>query len=190
MTGECGQRVCVVGTSGCGKTTMARKIAGRLDIRHVELDALHWEPDWTPAPRDVFRWRVQEALDKDAWATDGNYSVVRDIVWGHADTVVWLDYGLPLVMWRLLRRSIRRATTGKDLWSGNQETFRRAFFSRDSILLWALQTYHRRRREYPELFALPQHAHLTTVQLRSPREAHAWLSTISSHHITDREDIR
>ena len=55
------RRIAVVGTSGSGKTTLARRLAQRLGIPHVELDALHWEPDWTPAPRDVSRARGRGA---------------------------------------------------------------------------------------------------------------------------------
>jgi adenylate kinase family enzyme len=39
-------RVVVVGTSGSGKTVMAKRIATGLDLRFIELDRLHWEPSW------------------------------------------------------------------------------------------------------------------------------------------------
>ena len=162
-----GPRICVVGTSGSGKTTLARSLAAGRQVPHVELDALHWEPNWTEAPLPVFRQRVAAALDRESWVVDGNYSVVRDIVWGRASTVVWLDYPFGLVAWRLMRRTLRRALMQEELWSGNRESLRKAF-SRDSILLWMLQTYWRRRREYPQLFQRPEYGHLQVVRLHMP----------------------
>ena len=179
MTVDFGRRIVVIGTSGSGKTTTASQIAQRLEIPHVELDALHWEPNWTPAPLDVFRERTAQALSGDAWVVDGNYSKVRDIVWSRADTVVWLDYALPVIMWQLVQRTLRRSLAQEELWGGNRESLRMALFSRESILLWALQTYRRRRREYPILLDEPEHAHLIVVRLRSPRDTHAWLSGLT-----------
>jgi adenylate kinase family enzyme len=171
-----GQRIVVVGTTGSGKTTLARRLARLLAIPHVELDALHWGPDWTPFPLEVFRERTAQALGGDAWVVDGNYGKVRDIVWSRADTVVWLDFALPVVMGRLLWRTLRRVFSREELWGGNRERFLSQFLSRDSLFLWALRTYWRRRREYPELLERPEHAHLRVVHLRSPGEERAWLA--------------
>lgn len=179
MSAQCGQRVSVVGTSGSGKTTTASQMAQQLGIPHVELDTLHWELNWTPAPLDVFRERVAQALSGDAWVVDGNYSKVRDIIWSRADTVVWLDYPLPVIMWQLVRRTLRRSLTQEELWSGNRESLCKALFSHESILLWALQTYRRRRREYPALLGQPEHAHLMVVHLRSPQATRDWLSDLT-----------
>lgn len=172
------QRIAVVGTTGTGKTTLAQCIAQALDIPHVELDAIHWLPNWTPAPLTVFRERTAQALSGDRWVVDGNYGKVRDIVWSRADTVVWLNYALPVIMGRLVWRTLRRVVTQEALWSGNRESLQTTLFSRDSILLWALQTYRRRRREYPVLFAMPEYAHLTVVRLCSPRATAGWLSKL------------
>jgi len=178
MKAECGRRISVVGTSGSGKTTTASQIAHRLGIPHVELDALHWGANWTPSPLNLFRERVSQALDSDAWAVDGNYSKVRDIVWGRADTLVWLDYWLPVIMWRLVQRTLWRSLLQEELWGGNHESLVKALFSRESILLWALQTYGRRKKEYPALLSQPEHAHLSVVHLRSPRVTRDWLSNL------------
>jgi adenylate kinase family enzyme len=170
------QRYVVVGTSGSGKTTLARRLAQRLEIPHVELDALHWDPNWTPVPREVFCERVTRALGGETWTTDGNYSAVRETIWRRADTVVWLDYSLPVILWRITSRTIRRVVTREELWNENRERFSTSFLSRDSIILWSLQTYRRRRREYPLLFAQPKFAHLKVVHLRSPAEARQWVN--------------
>jgi adenylate kinase family enzyme len=167
--------VAVVGASGSGKTTLARRLAERLGVAHVELDALFWGPDWTPAPLETFRARVRDALAGDGWTTDGNYRKVRDLVWAQADTLVWLDYPLPLVMWRVTTRTLRRSLTGEELWSGNRESLRNALFDRDSIVLYALKSCRRHRREYPVLLDEPAYRHLRVVHLRSPRAMRKWI---------------
>jgi adenylate kinase family enzyme len=176
--GSCPRRIAVVGTSGSGKTVFAERLAQHLGIPHVELDAIHWGPNWTPRPLEDFRQRTAQALAGDAWTVDGNYSKVRDIVWARADTVAWLDYRLPLIMWRVVGRTLRRSLTGEVLWNDNREYLSQALFSSDSIVLWSLRSYRRRRREYPLLFQRPEYAHLRLVQLRSPRQAHEWLASI------------
>lgn len=153
------QRIVVIGTTGSGKTTMGNAIAQRLALPHVELDALNWGPSWTEVPRDIFRDRVAQAVSGGAWVVDGNYSKARNLVWSRATTIVWLDFSLPVILWRLLRRTIARTLTQEELWSGNRERIRTAFLSRDSLFIWALQTYRRRRRSYPILLSQPEHAH-------------------------------
>jgi adenylate kinase family enzyme len=172
------QRISVVGTTGSGKTTLARQISRRLGIPHVELDALHWEPNWIEVPDEVMRDRVDVALAGTMWVVDGNYSVVRDIVWGKADTVVWLDYPFWVTIKQLLWRTFWRSVTQEEVCNGNRETWQKALFSRDSILLWALQTYHKRRREYPILFEQPEYAHLVIVRLHSPKYTQNWLANL------------
>lgn len=174
------RRLVVVGTTGSGKTTLARRLAGLLGAPHIELDALSWEPDWKPAVPDVFRQRVQKALAADSWVVDGNYRAVRDLVWPRAGVIVWLDYPLPVILWRLLTRTLRRVSTQEELWSGNRERLRTAFFSRDSLFVWALTTYRRRRQEYSRIFQEPQYRHLLVVRLRSPEQTRAWLKGLGT----------
>lgn len=173
------RRINVVGTSAAGKTTMARSIAARLGVPHVELDALHWERGWRDAPWDVMRERVQRAVAADAWVVDGNYSAVRDLVWERAEAVVWLDFPLRTILWRYVVRTGRRVRTQEELWpgTGNRETLSMHLLQRDSLLWWILSTYRRRRREYPPLLAA--RPDLVAVRLRSPRNADRWLAQLA-----------
>jgi adenylate kinase family enzyme len=174
------RRVSVVGVTGSGKTTFAAALAATLGCAHVELDALHWEPNWVMAELPVFRDRVAAALAGERWVADGNYAKVRDLVWDRADTVVWLDYPFPLTFGRLLRRTVARLRTGELLWGTNRERWRDHFLSRESLLLWAIQTYPKYRRTYPTLLADERYRHLALVRLRSPRQAERWLAAVAA----------
>jgi len=172
-------RISVIGTSGTGKTTFANKLAGILHIPHVELDALHWEADWVPAPKEVFRSRVREAVGAERWVVDGNYSKsARDLVWERADAIVWFDLSFTVTIGRLMRRTIYRLMTGEERCNGNRERLGLAL-SRDSIILWVLQSYKRRRMEYPLLLAAQEQRGAQTVRLHSPKEADRWLMRLA-----------
>ncbi len=173
------RRVAVVGTSGSGKTTMARAIAARLGVPHVELDAFHWAPGWTEVDPEAFRARVAAALEADGWVTDGNYSKVRDLYLARVDTVVWLDLPLRTCVWRIARRTFVRARSHEELWgSGNRESWRKQL-GRDSLLWWVLTTHGRRRRENEARFADPALAGVEILRFRSSAAADAWLAGLA-----------
>ena len=174
------RRIVVIGVTGSGKTTLAKRLAARLGIPHVELDALHWEPNWRHATDEEFRLRVETAVSVPAWVVDGNYSICRDIVWSRADAAVWLDFPLWTVFWRLWNRIWRRWWTRELLWGNNREPLLVHFklWSDDSLIKWLFKTYARRKRQYPALFATPEYSHLKVFHLKSPRQAEAWLEAV------------
>jgi adenylate kinase family enzyme len=172
------QRVSLVGVPGSGKTTVGRQLAASLGVPFVELDAIFHQPGWGELPRDDFRQRVSEALTADRWVVDGNYSAVQDLVWRRADTVVWLDLPRPLVMRRIVLRTIRRAVTRERLWNGNREPLTN-FYRLDpekNVIRCAWVKYH----EYVERYGGAMHdaayTHLSFVRLRSRREVDAFLA--------------
>ncbi len=174
------RRLVVVGTTGFGKSTLAERLSRRLGLDFIELDALHWEPNWQPAEDAVFRQRVEAATRAPAWAVAGNYSRVRDVVWPRAQVAIWLDYPFLVGLRRLAVRTVRRTVRREELWNGNRERFwwHLKFWSDESLLAWYFKTYGRRKREYPRLLALPEYAHLKVVRLRTPAETEIWLEEL------------
>ena len=174
------KRVVVVGTSGSGKTTFDRSLASKMRAPHVEFDAYRHGPNWAETPNDIFRRNLSEALSGPVWVADGNYSIVRDVVWSRATAIVWLDYPFPLTFWRLLWRTIGRAVRRTELWNGNRENLWGHLFTRDSLLLWAIQTHWPRRRRYRQVLELPEYRHLTVFHVHRPKEANSLLDSIAS----------
>ena len=172
-------RIVVSGTTGTGKSTLAAELARRLRLPCVELDALHFLPGWTPVEPALFRRTVDAATAGEGWVVAGNYSVVRDLTWGRADTIVWLDYPFGFTARRLLRRTLRRALTQELLWGTNRESFRQSFFTRDSILLWFLKTHGKRRHDFPPALAEQVARGACVVRLRSQAATEAWLAGLA-----------
>jgi len=172
------RRVVVFGTTGSGKSTLAEALAARTGLRVIELDALFWGRDWQPATDELFRHRVErETRDgEDGWIVVGNYGQVRDLTWRPADTLVWLDLPLGLVMSRLLRRTVKRIATRENLWgTGNRETLANSFLSRNSILYYAFRTHRRNRERFTiecEFLAKEK----TVVRLRTAREVERFIA--------------
>jgi adenylate kinase family enzyme len=166
------KRVAIISSaSGNGKTTTGRALAERLGVPFVELDALHHGPNWSEPTDDDFRARVQPIVESDAWVIDGTYrNKLGDLVLDHADVVVWLD--LPLRVWlpRLVRRTVRRVVRKEVLWAGNRERWRDALHPRNSVVVYALRGYRKRRRTYAaDLARFP------VVRLRTSAEVDEFL---------------
>jgi adenylate kinase family enzyme len=152
---------------------MAKALAATLAIPHVELDALHWGPGWQALSNtdpDEFVRRVKSATAGDGWVVDGNYAMVREITWSRATHLVWLDYDRPVIMWRVIRRTLGRAVSRAELWSGNVEHWRNLLRPSHPIR-WAWTTWRRRRVEIEALLGQQAQAHLIVHRVRRPAEA-------------------
>ncbi|HYF02112.1 MAG TPA: adenylate kinase [Patescibacteria group bacterium] len=169
------KRIVVIGTSCSGKTTFGAKLSQLLKAPNIELDDIHWRPGWIEIPDEEMRELVVKEVEQESWVVVGNYGFVRDIIWRRADTIIWLNYPFRIVLYRALKRTLRRVIIKDVICNGNVETFKRSFMSRDSILLWVLQTYHRGRRNTPQLLKNPENDHLQVIEFRHPEEAEEFL---------------
>ena len=80
-----------------------------------------------------------------------------------------------------LRRTLVRYVTREELWTAkNRESLYKTLFTRDSILYWVMTTWKKRRREYPELIARPEYAHLRVFRFRNPAETARFLTSLRS----------
>lgn len=165
------QRISIVGTSGAGKTTVAAMAAKRLGIPHIELDALRHGPNWTETPDEEFRRQVAACAAEPNWVIDGNYSVVRELVWDRATTVVWIDPPHPVIMAQVIWRSVSRAITRQELWNGNREEARN-WMDPVHPIRWAFSTHKARQDKFIAAMG-PK-----WIRLRSRKAIHHWLATL------------
>jgi adenylate kinase family enzyme len=172
------RRVSIQGISGSGKTTLARGLAGRLGVPHLETDGLVHQAGWRELPDDELRAAIEPILAGDGWVVDADYRrKLGTLVLERADTVVWLDLPLHVCLRRLLRRTSGRIRRSEELWNGNTESWRGAFWGWDSLFVWAVRKHVSQRRELPPLLARPELSHLRVVRLRSPAAVSAWLDS-------------
>jgi len=179
-------RIWIVGCSGAGKTTLARRLAADLSILHLELDGVFHQADWTPLPRDEFRARVAETLDGHrGWVACGNYNqALGDVVVSRANTVLWLDPPKRVVMTRLLLRTLRRTVTRETLWNGNRERWTNltSWDPHKSILRWGWTEFSRYRARYEAASTDGSWHHATVHRLRSAASVDAFVAGAPGLH--------
>jgi adenylate kinase family enzyme len=165
-------RVVIVGTSGAGKTTLARRLSRELDLPHVELDAINWQPGWRALYEEdlpEFRRRVAQTTAGERWVCDGAYGRVRDTLWPRATHLVWLDLPRGTIMRQVIARSLLRGLTRKPLFNGNREDLRQ-LFAPDSPVRTAWTNHQRNRARYEAALAQPEHTHLTVLRITRRRD--------------------
>ncbi|WP_328456739.1 adenylate kinase [Streptomyces sp. NBC_00386] len=171
------ERILVVGVTGAGKSTLARALGERLGLAYHEMDALYYDgPGWSV--NASFAEDVARLSAGPRWVVDSlGHPEVRDLLWGRADTVVWLDYPRHVVAPRVLRRSLRRSARREVLFGGNRETWR-GWLSREHPVRWSWSQYAGRREEIDRRTRDPRFAPLDTLCFARPEEAAFWLATL------------
>lgn len=177
-------KINIIGTSGSGKSTLARRIAAELALPYIEMDRLYWRPDWQGTPDDELLATLANTLDATpGWVLDGNYNRTRPVKWRDVDMVVWVDCGFTRTLRQAVARAFKRAWHRQELWpgTGNRESFRRSFFSRESIIIWTIKTWRSNRERYEADMQNPQYAHIQFIRITSRQRADALISTLKSH---------
>lgn len=86
------ERILIIGGNGCGKTTFSEKLAPKLGLPLVHLDALYWRGGWQPAPRAEFDALLLRELEQQRFILDGNMSRTLPLRLQYCDTVIWMDF--------------------------------------------------------------------------------------------------
>ncbi|KAH7341111.1 hypothetical protein B0J17DRAFT_346164 [Rhizoctonia solani] len=145
-------QISIVGNSGSGKSTLGRYLSKHLQIPHLSIDELFWNPGWVPTQSDVLRDQVQAFIESNpgGWIVDGNYiRMIGPIVQDAATDVLWLDPPLIINFWWVLRRTFCRLFLGEPSCApGCHEEIRETLGSKDSILLYSLSHHGICRAEF------------------------------------------
>jgi len=175
------QRMIVVGDSGSGKSTLAARIARAIDAPFIELDALHWKPNWVESSDDELRPKLEAAAATERWVAAGNYGrVSRGTLWPRAEVIVWIDLPLTTVLPRLMRRTYLRWKTHELLWGTNYEDWRNhvGLWERDNLFHFMLRNHGPRRKNYAAFMAGNEFTQARWVRLCTPREIEAFVDTL------------
>ena len=177
-------RLVVVGCAGSGKTTMARALARALNVRHVELDGLNWDPGWrnlTAEDPETFRRRIAAAAAGEAWVMDGNYVAVKGDHWVRATAFVWMDTPRWRVMPQVIWRSVSRAVEGRELWAGTGNRERPGdWLKKEHPIRWAWDTWTMIHDRYADWFADGVFEGRPVWRVRSPREGRALVARLAA----------
>jgi adenylate kinase family enzyme len=103
---ELGTRICIMGPSNSGKSTLAEVIARAKGLEVVHLDQLHHLPntDWVPRPADEFAALHDAAIIGERWVIEGNYSRLLPQRLARATGFIHLDVPTSTSLYRYFRR--------------------------------------------------------------------------------------
>lgn len=171
------KRINIVGTSGSGKSTLGKKIAEIIQAPYVGFDELFWLPNWQEKPDEQFFPDLEKALQGDSWVLDGNYNRTKSIKWKNVQAVVWIDLPFWLNLKQAITRAIKRAWSKEEIWpgTGNYETFKKSFFSKDSIILWTITSYKGIVERYEKEMNSKENAHITFIRLKNYKDIEIFL---------------
>lgn len=178
------RRMHIIGNSGSGKSTLAAHLADVVSVPVVELDALNWEPGWVglnETDPGEFERRIGKATSGDAWIVAGSYSgFAKRVFWDRAEYVVWLDFPVPILILRVLKRAWQRWRTRELLWGTNYERFwpHLAAWRKESLVWWIVTQQNRKRREMRAAMADPKWAHIKFVRLTSLVEIERFMALL------------
>ena len=105
---DLGRRICIIGPSNSGKSTLAAAIGRSRGLEAVHLDRFAHFPNtnWRPRPKADFNVLHDATILGEDWVMDGNYSRCWPQRFARATGVILLDAPTPVSLLRYLRRSL------------------------------------------------------------------------------------
>ncbi len=164
-------KINILGAAGAGKSTLAKYLSKKYNLKRVELDSIFWKPNWTASTDEEFKRNVMAEINGQVgWIVEGG-TPVREVFWQDLDVVIWLDYPLPLIIFRIARRTFLRVFITKEKMCGeNRENFIHQYFSSKSILYSALKSFWAAKKFYHDLLSQTKSSHIRVYRIKTPKE--------------------
>ena len=180
----------MIGSSGSGKTHVARRVSEALGLPLLELDSVSHRGGWSATSPEDFREEVELFAKGPQWVIDGSYTSygTREVVWPMADTFVWLDPPKRTVMRRVITRTLRRVITREELWDGVKEPWSN-LYSLDphrNIIVWAWTRFEHTRSKLESAMNDGSWAHADVRRLRTAGEVDRFLHSVGESTSTER----
>ena len=168
-------RIMIIGFSGGGKSTLARKMGEILGIEPTHFDRLHWLPNWVESTREYKREMIKPVLECDRWIIDGNY---HHIYWQErlelADTVIFIDVNRFTCLYQAWKRSrIYKGKTRPDMGEGCIEKIDLEFAK------WVFFKGRKKRRDYLETMKMLKDTGKDTYILKGKKDINKFLKGLS-----------
>lgn len=159
---ELGSRICILGPSNSGKSTLASSISIHQRLPCIHLDQLYHQPNsnWVPRPYTDFQQLHDNAIQNERWIIDGNYTNLFPQRASKATGLILLDVSTKISLYRYFRRCLFEKNHLGAL-EGNQDSIKWNMIKHIAI------TTPKNRQRYQEIFI---NSSLPKIQLRSPKE--------------------
>lgn len=101
------KRICIIGGSGTGKTTLSNNLGRVLNIPVCHLDGIHHTENWGVRDKEERDKIILEEIKKKDWIIDGTYSSTLKERIEQSDLIIFLDYSLPLRLSGIFSRYLK-----------------------------------------------------------------------------------
>jgi adenylate kinase family enzyme len=162
-----GKKIVIVGVSASGKSTFARKLAAKIGLPVVFVDALVWKPGWDYIGDEQAVEKLDEESSKPEWIIEGFIDKKAfSFIFERADTIIYLDYSRIIASWRYVMRWWRHHKSPRPELPGSPEKFSFEFF---------LRVWNKKEVYWLNKFLEHFDDKNKIIMLRSPRETELFL---------------